>query len=94
MTYALTDAEFSARIAAYNRNAGQSTEPHSTQPCSRDYLMAHLRAARTRAQLSVHEIDEIGVALKSNIIDTREALEWLEDVNALRFLMDPGEAAA
>lgn len=54
-----------------------------------EYLLAHLRAARARARLAALEIDSIGVALKSNLIGTDEALAWLADVDALRFLLEP-----
>jgi hypothetical protein len=56
---------------------------------TREFLLSHLRAARTRAQLAVCEIDSIGVALKGNLIDVDEALAWAADVDALRFLLDP-----
>ena len=59
-----------------------------------EFLLSHLRAARVRAQLAVCEIDTIGIALKSQIVDVDEALRWLDDVHALRFLLEPDEATA
>jgi hypothetical protein len=59
-----------------------------------EYLLAHLRAARVRAQLAALEIDTIGVALKSSMIGTDEALALLDDVYALRFLLPPEESEA
>ena len=61
---------------------GQTGTQASITP---QYLLAHLRAARVRAQLAACEIDAIGVALKAQMIDADEALLWLEDVDALRF---------
>jgi hypothetical protein len=59
-----------------------------------DYMLAHLRAARVRMQLAICEIDTLGVALKSNLIDCDQALAWLDDVDALRFLLPPESEAA
>ena len=59
-----------------------------------EFLLAHLRAARVRAQLAVCEIDAIGTALKSKMIDSDQALAWLDDVDALRFLLPPDAEAA
>ena len=56
---------------------------------SREYLLAHLRAGRARAQLAVCELDCIGVALKAGLIDTSQALAWADEVSALRFLLPP-----
>ena len=70
---------------------GQTGTQASITP---EYLLAHLRAARVRAQLAVCEIDSIGLALKSQLIDSDQALAWLEDVDALRFLLAPESEAA
>lgn len=70
---------------------GQTGTQASITP---QYLLAHLRAARVRAQLAACEIDAIGVALKAQMIDADEALLWLEDVDALRFLLHPADQGA
>jgi hypothetical protein len=59
---------------------------------TREFLLAHLRAARVRAKLAALEIDSIGLALKAEMIDTDTALAWLDDVHALRFLVTPDDA--
>ena len=68
--------------------------PIKTAPLDREYLIRHLRAARARAQLAVCEIDRIGVALARQMIDSDEVLAWLNEVDALRFLLPPEEVAA
>ncbi len=64
-----------------------------TAPLPTEFMLAHLRAARLRARLAECEIKTISVALKSNMIDTDQALAWLDDVDALQFLLSPDEAA-
>jgi hypothetical protein len=61
---------------------------------TRKLIIAHLRCARARAQLAVLEIDAIGLALKADVIGIDEALRWLDDVDALRFLLPPEQEAA
>ena len=58
-------------------------------PITPELLLLHLRVARTRAKLVICEIDTIGLALKSNVIDLDDAIAWLDDVGALRFLLPP-----
>jgi hypothetical protein len=55
-----------------------------------EYLLAH-RCAQSRAKLAVCEIDSIGVALKSNMIGCDEALAWLCEVDAMKYLLDPND---
>ncbi len=54
-----------------------------------ELMLQHLRAARIRAKLAIAEIDTIGIALKDRMIDVDQALLWLDDVDALRFLIEP-----
>lgn len=54
-----------------------------------EFLTAILRCARLRAQLAVCEIDAIGLAFKSQLIDCDQALAWADDVDVLRFLLPP-----
>jgi hypothetical protein len=49
-----------------------------------DYLLAELRCASLRAQLWAAEIDAVGVALESGLIDPERALELLRDRGALQ----------
>jgi hypothetical protein len=53
----------------------------------RKYVLAELRAARTRALLVVNEIETIGVALRGGIVDADLAVEWLRDAGAMGYLM-------
>ena len=53
-----------------------------------ELALKHLRAARTRAQLAVCELDTIGVALKSGAIDVDTALAWADEVDALKYLTE------
>ena len=50
------------------------------------YLLHELRCARRRAQMLVAEIETIGIALKSDFIDSETAMQWLSAANALEFL--------
>lgn len=59
-----------------------------------ELLLAHLRAARVRAQLAICEIDTIGVTLKAGAIGVDDGLDRLNDVAALRYLLDPNETEA
>jgi hypothetical protein len=59
-----------------------------------ELLLAHLRAARVRAKLCIAEIDSIGIALKAGVIGIDDALAWLSDVDAMRFLLLPESEAA
>lgn len=53
----------------------------------RDYVLAELRCARTRAQLAMQDIEAAGLALKSGMIGADEALEWLASASALKYLI-------
>jgi hypothetical protein len=52
----------------------------------RDILIASLRTARTRVQLLMTEMDEVGTALKCNLLSPESAVGWLRDIDALYFL--------
>lgn len=52
----------------------------------RDFLLAAMRCARLRVQLLQLEIDEVGVALKFNLISPEHAVGWLEDIGAMPFI--------
>jgi hypothetical protein len=41
----------------------------------------------------VNEIDTVGVALKAGLIGVDDALDRLNDVAALRYLIDPNDVA-
>jgi hypothetical protein len=60
----------------------------------RAYTLAELRCARKRAQLALNEIDRIGIALKTNLIDPDTALEWLAETGTLEFLHPETEEVA
>ena len=61
---------------------------HPDQVRFREYMLAELRCARTRAKMLVNEIETIGVALKGEVIDSETAIQWLKDANALKFLIE------
>ena len=44
---------------------------------TRDYLLAELRVLAARYRLTVTELDCLGVALRSGVISTETAVEWL-----------------
>ena len=56
-------------------------------PRLRAYLLAELRCAALRARLAAHDIDAIGIALNGDLITAIEALELLDDADAIRFLV-------
>jgi hypothetical protein len=56
------------------------------EQCRRDILIASLRTAQTRVQLLMTEMDEVGTALKCNLLSPESAMGWLRDIDALYFL--------
>jgi hypothetical protein len=51
-----------------------------------EYLLAELRCASLRARLLQADIDAIGIALKSDLITTEEAIDLLHDCDLLRYI--------
>jgi hypothetical protein len=58
-----------------------------------EYLLAELRCASLRAKLWQSDIDAVGIALKSGLIEPEQALELLADCDCLQ-LIEPKEPAA
>ena len=56
-------------------------------PRLRAYLLAELRCAALRARLAANDIDAIGIALNGDLITSIEAIELLDDADAIRFLV-------
>jgi hypothetical protein len=52
----------------------------------RDYLLAELRVASLRARLWQAEIEAIGLAVKGGLIEPEQALEFLNDCDALHLV--------
>ena len=52
----------------------------------REILMAAVRTARARIQLLLLGVDEVGVALKCNMVSPEVAVGWLQDIDALYFV--------
>jgi len=52
----------------------------------REILIASLRTARTRVQLLMTEMDEVGTALRHNVVSPESAVGWLRDIDALYFM--------
>jgi hypothetical protein len=50
------------------------------------YLLAELRCAALRARLAACEIDAIGIALRSGMIDPGTAIAWLHDSDVLHYV--------
>jgi hypothetical protein len=50
------------------------------------YLIAELRCAQLRAQLAMHDLGAIGLALKGGLITPEQALEHVEATDGVRFL--------
>ena len=60
----------------------------------REYVLAELRAAHTRARLYVNEIETIGVALRGGFVTTDIAVQMLWEANTLDFLLPCPPTAA
>jgi hypothetical protein len=60
----------------------------------RDYLLAELRCAALRARLWQADIDAVGLALKSGLIEPEQALELLADCDCLQLVSPKAESAA
>jgi hypothetical protein len=58
----------------------------------RDYLIAAIHCGRLRAQLLQNELNEIGVALKADLVSSEAAIYWLDEVGGLPFV-DVGVAS-
>lgn len=58
----------------------------------RQILLAGMRCAAIRLKLLELELEEIGIALKLNIISPEDAVGCLHDINALQFI-NPSIAA-
>jgi hypothetical protein len=52
----------------------------------REYLLAELRAAALRTRLLQADIDAVGLALKTGLIEPDQALELLADCDCLRLI--------
>jgi hypothetical protein len=57
------------------------------------YLLAELRCAALRTRLLQADIEAVGIALKGGLVTPDQALELLHDVDALRVVGTPPEAA-
>ena len=53
---------------------------------NREFVIAACRTTRTRLQLLACEVDEIGVALKHDMLPLESAVAWLPDLNVLQFV--------
>lgn len=52
----------------------------------RDYLLAEMRCAEMRHRLAASDLEAIGLALRGQLITAEQALELLDDADALRFV--------
>jgi hypothetical protein len=60
----------------------------------RDYVLAELRCAVMRAQLWQADIEAVGIALRSGLIDPDQALELLAECGALHLVGGGQEVTA
>jgi hypothetical protein len=58
-----------------------------------EFLVVAMRCARLRVQLLQNEIDEVGLALRHKLISADDAVRWLRDIDAARFIDWPKETA-
>jgi hypothetical protein len=52
----------------------------------REFMLAALRCAKLRVTLMSLELDEIGVALKHNLITAEFAVSWLHHAGLMQFV--------
>lgn len=52
----------------------------------RDYLLAELRCASLRARLWQADIDAVGLALKADLVEPEQALEFLAHCDCLQLV--------
>ena len=67
-------------------DSGGSRKSELADDARRDFLIVALRCARLRAMLLGHEMDEVGIALKFNIVSPETAVGWLDEIGALQFI--------
>jgi hypothetical protein len=48
----------------------------------REYILALIRVARARCQVTVHDLDHIGLALKCGVISPAQAVAMLREIGA------------
>jgi hypothetical protein len=53
----------------------------------RQYVIAQLRLVHMRVRLTLNEIEMIGKALKGKLIEPDAAVEWLQHIGALDYLL-------
>jgi hypothetical protein len=68
------------------RKLDPSSEITKPKQDHRDYLLAELRCAALRARLWQHDIEAVGLALKGGLIEPEQALELLQDCDALHLV--------
>lgn len=58
----------------------------------KEFTLSALRVASLRARLFETEINSIGVALKSDLIDCYGAIEWMKEIGAIGLMkaLPPG----
>jgi hypothetical protein len=67
-------------------DSGLSRKSDHSDQSKRDFLITALRCARLRVTLLGHEIDEVGMALKFNMVSPEVAVGWLDEIGALQFI--------
>jgi hypothetical protein len=59
-----------------------------------EYLLQELRCAALRARLWQHDIEAVGLALKAGLVSPEQALELLQECDALHLVGAVREEAA
>lgn len=67
-------------------DSGVSRKSEYSDQSKRDFLITALRCTRIRVMLLGYEIEEVGIALKSNMVSPETAVGWLDEIGALRFV--------
>lgn len=67
-------------------DSGASRKSEHADQAKQDFLIATLRCARLRVTLLGYEMDEVGIALKFNIVSAETAVGWLNEIGALQFV--------
>lgn len=52
----------------------------------KDFILSALRSASLRAKMFEVEINTIGIALKSDMVNVTTALRWIKDVGAMELV--------
>ena len=76
-----------AAAVEYHANRKHKPIPSKAAPLiDREYVLAELRCTSLRARTAVADLDAIGIALKGGAITPEQALAYIDDADAFRYL--------